>query len=99
MKDRRTAWRYALSLPVSIRVSNENTAVSRIGKTRDISTEGVYFYFTINSNLSAGAELNLKITLTAEGPGGNEVFIRATGKVVRVDKRSGNGDQSVGVAA
>src|ERR1700674_2649958 len=97
MKERRTAWRYALSLPVSIRVSNENTAVSRISTTRDISMRGVYF--TINSNLSAGAELNLKITLTAEGPGGNEVFIRATGKVVRVDKRSGNGDQSVGVAA
>jgi hypothetical protein len=37
--------------------------------------------------------------LLACDTGGNEVFIRATGKVVRVDNRSGNGDQKVGAAA
>jgi c-di-GMP-binding flagellar brake protein YcgR len=97
MKERRTAWRYDLSLPVSIRVPNENTPVSRTGKTRDISTRGVYF--TIDKDLSTGAELDLKLTIPIEVTGGSEVFIRATGKVVRVDKRSGNGDQPVGVAA
>ena len=97
MKDRRTAPRYDLSLPVVIRVPIEKEAVSRTGKTRDISTRGVYF--TIDNDLSAGAELDLTMTLPAEVTGGTEVLIRATGKVVRVDKRCGNGDQTVGVAA
>jgi PilZ domain len=97
MKERRTARRYDFSLPVSVRVYVENEAVSRIGKTRDISVQGVYF--TIGSELNAGAELDLTITLPAEVTGATEVFIRATGEVVRVEKRSGNGGQSVGVAA
>ena len=96
MKDRRNARRYDLSFPVMVGIAKE--AASRTGKTRDISTHGVYF--TINSDLSTGAELNLKMTLPAEvTTGDTEVFIRATGKVVRVDNLSGHSDQKVGVAA
>jgi hypothetical protein len=97
MKEHRTAPRYDLSLPISVRVPLEKGAISRTGRTRDISTRGVYF--TIDKDLSAGAELDLTITLPAEVTGGTEVLIRATGKVVRVDKRRGNGEQTVGVAA
>jgi hypothetical protein len=97
MQDRRTARRYDLSLPVIIRVPIEKDTVSRTGYTRDISTQGVYF--TIDNDLSAGAELDLKMTLPVEVIGGTEVFIRATGKVVRLDKRSGDSDKLVGVAA
>jgi hypothetical protein len=97
MKDRRTARRYDLSLPVVIHVLLQKEAVPRTGKTRDISNRGLYF--TIDTDLSAGAELDLQMTLPAEPMGGTEVFVRVTGKVVRVDKRSGNGDQKVGVAA
>jgi hypothetical protein len=93
MKERRTARRYDFSLPVSVRVLVENEAVSRIGKTRDISIRGVYF--TIDSELNAGAELDLTMILPAEVTGSAEVFIKATGKVIRVDKRSGNDDQNV----
>jgi hypothetical protein len=93
MKERRTARRYDFSLPVSVRVHVENEAVSRIGKTRDISIRGVYF--TIDSELNAGAELDLTMILPAEVTGSAEVFIKATGKVIRVDKRSGNDDQNV----
>jgi hypothetical protein len=97
MKDRRTARRYDLSLPISVRVPIVKGAVSRTGKTRDISTQGVYF--NIDNNLRAGAELDMTMTFPAEVTGGTEAFVRATGKVIRVDKRSGNGDQKVGVAA
>ena len=55
--------------------------------------------FTIDNELTAGAELDLTMTLPPEVTGGTEVLIKATGKVVRVDKRSGNGDQKIGVAA
>jgi hypothetical protein len=64
MKDRRTARRYDLLLPVIV-----------------------------------GAELDLTMILPAEVTGSTEVFIRATGKVVRVDKRFGIGNQKVDVAA
>jgi hypothetical protein len=95
MTDRRTARRYDLSLPVLIRIPVEQDACN--GKTRDISTRGVYF--VIENQLVAGAELDLTMTLPAEVTGGTEVFIRAVGKVVRVEKGPGNNGQQVGVAA
>jgi hypothetical protein len=97
MKDRRTARRYELSLPVIVRAPMDKEAATLTGKTRDISTRGVYF--TIDNNVSAGADLNLTVILPAEVTGGTEVFVRATGKVIRVDQHSGNGDQKVDVAA
>ena len=98
MTERRTARRYDLSLPVMIRVPLEKEASSlRNGKTRDISTRGVYFL--IDNDLNAGAELDLTMTLPAEVTGGTEVFVRAIGKVVRVENRAETGDKRVGVAA
>jgi c-di-GMP-binding flagellar brake protein YcgR len=97
MTERRTARRYDLSLPVIIRVPVEREISSRNGKTRDISTRGVYF--TIEQDLSAGAELDITLTLPSEVTRGSEVFIRAMGKVVRVDKRTEDGNSRIGVAA
>ena len=94
MMERRTAQRYDLSLPVSVRVPAKKESVSWVGKTRNISTGGVYL--TIDNELNTGVELDLMMTLPAEVTGGTEVSIRAIGKVVRVDKSSG--DLSVGVA-
>jgi c-di-GMP-binding flagellar brake protein YcgR len=96
MTERRTARRYDLSLPVIIRVPVEKEAASHNGKTRDISTRGVYFI--LDSDLEAGAEIDLTMTLPTEVTGGTEVLIRAVGKVVRVDKRSENSTQRIGVA-
>jgi hypothetical protein len=97
MTERRTARRYDLSLPVIIRVPVEKELPSRNGKTRDISTRGVYF--TIDQDFGAGAELDITLTLPSEVTRGSEVFIRAMGKVVRVDRKSENGSGRVGVAA
>lgn len=96
MTERRTARRYDLSLPVMIRVPVDQ-ASSRNGKTRDISTRGIYF--TIDQDLGTGAELDITLTLPAEVTRGSEVFIRAMGKVIRVDKTPENGSSRVGVAA
>jgi hypothetical protein len=97
MTERRTARRYDLSLPVIIRLPVENEASPRSGKTRDISTRGVYF--TIDQDLGTGAELDITLTLPSEVTRGSEVFIRAMGKVVRVDRTPENGSSRVGVAA
>jgi hypothetical protein len=68
-----------LSLPISVEVPIEKEAASRTGKIRDISRRAVYF--TIYTDLSAGAEVDLTMILPAEVPSGTDVFIRATGKV------------------
>ena len=96
MTERRTARRYDLSLPVIIRMPVEKEILSRNGKTRDISTRGVYFM--IDRDLTPGAEIDMTLTLPSEITRGSEVFVRAMGKVVRVEKKPENGSSRVGVA-
>lgn len=97
MTERRAARRYDLSLPVVIRVPINKESGSRNGRTRDISTRGVYF--TIDQDLATGAELDITLTLPAEITRGTEVYVRAQGKVVRVEKKAEESDQRIGVAA
>lgn len=97
MTERRTARRYDLSLPVIIRVPVERQAESRNGRTRDISTRGVYF--VIDRDLEAGSELDITLTLPAEITRGSEVLVRAQGKVVRVERHEEEGRPRMGVAA
>ena len=97
MTERRTARRYDLSLPVIIRVPTERQVDSQEGKTRDISTRGLYF--VIEQDLGAGSDLDITLTLPAEITHGTEVFVRALGKVVRVERRMEDGTVRMGVAA
>jgi c-di-GMP-binding flagellar brake protein YcgR len=97
MTERRTARRYDLSLPVIIRVPAERVADTQKGKTRDISTRGLYF--VLEQDLEAGSELDITLTLPAEITHGSEVFVRALGKVVRVERRMEDGSARMGVAA
>jgi hypothetical protein len=97
MTERRTTRRYDLSLPVIIRIPTERPVDSQEGKTRDISTRGLYF--VIEQDLEAGSELDITLTLPAEITHGTEVFVRALGKVVRVERRTEDGTARMGVAA
>jgi len=97
MTERRTTRRYDLSLPVIIRIPAERKDDSQEGKTRDISTRGLYF--VIDQDLEAGSELDITLTLPSEMTHGTEVFVRAAGKVVRVERRSEDGTLRMGVAA
>ena len=97
MTERRTTRRYDLSLPIIIRVQAEKAQDSQQGKTRDISTRGLYF--VIDQNMEAGSELDLTLTLPSEVTHGSEVFVRALGKVVRIERRIEDGNSRMGVAA
>ncbi|HYL85136.1 MAG TPA: PilZ domain-containing protein [Candidatus Angelobacter sp.] len=96
MTERRTTRRYDLSLPIIIRVPAEKAQDSQ-GKTRDISTRGLYF--VIDQDMEAGSELDLTLTLPSEITRGSEVHVRALGKVVRVEKRMEDGNIRMGIAA
>jgi hypothetical protein len=95
MKDRRAARRYDLSVPVIVRFPNGEEVASGDSKTLEISNRGVHF--TIGNNISVGAELDITMILPAEATGSTEVFIRATGQVIRIHKRSGDCHQKVAV--
>lgn len=97
MTERRTARRYDLSLPVIVRMSTERMAGTRNAKTRDISTRGLYF--VIDQDLEAGSDLDITLTLPAEITHGTDVFVRAFGKVVRVENKMEDGTSRMGVAA
>jgi c-di-GMP-binding flagellar brake protein YcgR len=97
MTERRTTRRYDLSLPVVIRVPAERALSSQLGKTRDVSTRGLYF--VVDQNMESGSQLDITLTLPAEITHGSEVLIRALGKVVRVERRMEDGNARMGVAA
>ncbi len=96
MTERRNARRYDLSLPVMIKIPAEAGDLPA-GETRDISTRGLYF--VIEQEMQAGSELDITLTLPPEVTHGSEVFVRAAGKVVRVDPRSESRNMRLGVAA
>lgn len=97
MMERRTTRRYDLSLPINIRVPVGKSLTSKETKTRDISTRGLYF--VMDQNLETGSELDLTLTLPTEITHGSEVFVRAQGKVIRVETRIEDGNTRMGVAA
>jgi hypothetical protein len=97
MRERRKARRYNLVLPMTIEASIKNGVASCIGKSIDISTRGVCL--VVDRDLEVGRKLGLMIKLPTGPTGGTQVFIRAIGKVVRVEKLSENGIQSVRAAA
>jgi hypothetical protein len=94
--DRRNARRYDLLLPVMVRVPAEVQGLQE-GETRDISTRGLYF--VTEQDVQAGSELDITLTLPAELTHGSDVFVRAAGKVVRVDPRNEARNMRFGVAA
>jgi hypothetical protein len=97
MTERRMARRYDLSLPVNVRLPVNREPGIHNGQTRDISTRGVYF--TVHKELAPGTELDFTLTLPSEITRGAEVFVRAHGRVVRVDKHKDEEHESIGVAA
>jgi len=96
MSERRTARRYDLSLPILIRPA-EGFAETQKGKTRDISTRGLYF--VIDQDLRDGSDLDIMLTLPSEMTNGEDVLVKASGKVVRVEERVEDGSTRRGVAA
>jgi hypothetical protein len=97
MSERRVARRYDLSLPVMVRIPTPGFAGTQSGRTRDISTKGLYF--VIDQDVRAGSNLDIMLTLPKEMTNGEEVLVKASGKIVRVESRMEDGNERLGVAA
>ena len=97
MTERRTTRRYDLSLPIIVRMAAEKMSAQQTYKTRDISTRGLFF--VMDQDLEAGSVLELTLTLPPEVTRGAEVFVHASGRVVRVEPRIEDGNARKGIAA
>src|SRR5260370_27467806 len=80
-----------------IRVPAQGFAGTQSGRTRDISAKGLYF--VIDQDVRAGSNLDIMLTLPKEMTNGEEVLVKASGKIVRVESRTEDGNERLGVAA
>ena len=94
--EKRSARRYGLALPVAIHDGGGNTFAWETGRTHDISARGVYFL--TESDLHAGHEVSLTITIPAEITKAADVFLKIMGKVVRVKNSVEYDSRKIGVA-
>ena len=53
----------------------------------------------MDQNLESGSQVDITLTLPTEITRGSEVFVRALGKVVRVERRMEDGSARMGIAA
>jgi hypothetical protein len=97
MTDRRVARRYDLSLPAVVRAPIGGEVPPQMGKTRDVSTRGVYLI--LDRTLNHSTDFDLTMALPTGITGGPGVFVRAIGTVVRVEHWAEDGHPRIGVAA
>jgi hypothetical protein len=83
--DRRVTRRYELSVPVTVWLTALDSVSIHVGRTRGISTSGMYFILACA--LHPGTALKFALTLPAELTGGTDLSIRGFGRVSRVDDR------------
>lgn len=86
MTERRKSRRYHLSLPITFRARWDKEGSVRSSKTRDVSTQGLYF--TIEEDMHAGTMLDIILSLPSKVAAGPAVVVRATCRVIRVDTGS-----------
>jgi PilZ domain len=90
--ERRGGQRLAVRLPVSVK-AQDGAGEQRVF-TRDLSSKGIFFY--LDSEVSAGTELEMVLILPAELTAGEKRWVCCHASVVRVEQNKG---QNFGIAA
>lgn len=89
--ENRQTRRFALSLPVALKVASTRTAAAQ---TRDVSAHNAFFF--TGAAPEVGSDLEFTLTLPAEITLTESFLVHCKGKVVRVDPAGGG---KMGVAA
>jgi hypothetical protein len=91
--ERRTSKRVAANVPVGVR-SGGKEAPEISAETRDISTNGVFFY--TDSAMAEGSKVDLVLILPPEFTAGERSWVCCHGQILRVEQGKG---MQFGVAA
>lgn len=81
--EKRGTRRFALDLPIAVTFLESGT-YEVTGRTRDVSSRGVFFY--VKSDIQEGAAIEFLMTLPTEITLTNPIRVHCTGKVLRADK-------------
>jgi c-di-GMP-binding flagellar brake protein YcgR len=92
--ERRSAQRFDLKLPLTVRWQKETDSSEARTETRDVSSRGVYFFLA--DNMKKGSALEIVMTLPHEITLAGPVQVRCLGHVQRTEVRE---DHKVGVVA
>ena len=92
--ERRSAQRFDLKLPLTVRWQKETDSSEARTETRDVSSRGVYFFLA--DNMKKGSVLEIVMTLPHEITLAGPVQVRCLGHVQRTEERE---DHKVGVVA
>ena len=85
--ERRTARRIPLAMPLTFRCAGQQGVIQQQTETRDFNMRGVYFW--ARTKLEAGRSVELKVTIPKQGPRADDVHLRCSGRIVRVDEYEG----------
>lgn len=91
--EKRSVRRFALHLPISVNFLNDGK-YELTGHTRDVSSRGVFIY--VSTEIAKGATMEFVMTLPPEVTLSSPLRVRCSGRVLRVEKDSGQ--QGIAVA-
>ncbi|MGH9816352.1 MAG: PilZ domain-containing protein [Candidatus Acidiferrales bacterium] len=92
-RDRRTARRFRMKLPISLTWTSGKARGEVRGETSEVSSRGVHFF--ADSDMPSGTPVEFQMTLPHEVTMAGPVRVRCLGRVVRTEPREEN---RVGVA-
>lgn len=93
--EQRRARRVPVTMPVKVRVPNGGEAAERDGQTRDLSTNGIFFF--TDAVVAPGSLIELVLMLPEEITLGPKYWVCCKARVVRVEEAAQDG--SNGIAA
>lgn len=91
--EKRSTRRFSLDLPISVKFL-DNGPSELAGRTRDVSSRGVFMY--LDTEIAPGAPIEFVMTLPPEITLSEAIRVRCTGRVLRIDKHAQ--EQGVAVA-
>jgi hypothetical protein len=93
MEERRGTRRFALRLPVDVRLAGNEQEIH--SQTKDVSARGVYFF--VDGAIEEGARIDFTLTLPPEITLTDSIHVKCRGRAIRVEPEAQGG--KTGVAA
>jgi hypothetical protein len=83
--EKRSTRRFALDLPITIKFP-DNARQDANGRTRDVSSRGVFMY--LDAELGEGATVDFVLTLPTEVTLADPLRVQCSGRVLRVENKA-----------